>query len=200
MNGRSITETELVAYSWGRVGVPVIFVSGDDKLQGDLATMPWISYVVTKRATSASTVELRPVEAVHAEMREKAAAAVRSLPEAQVTRLDEPVRAALRVAAPASVTMLRGVPGVTVSDNGTEVAFEARDFLAAYDGLVALMGVARLAYPTVLNEVIRAHPDSANIQRLQRERLMMRWLDVESGRWSPPTNVPSAKRLYHGAQ
>lgn len=200
MNGRSITETELVAYSWGRVGVPVLFVSGDDKLQGDLATMPWIGYVVTKRATSASTVELRNVDSVHAEMREKAAAAVRGLPQARVTRLDEPVRAALRVAAPASVTMLRGVPGVTVSTNGTEVAFEATDFLAAYDGLVALMGVARLAYPSVLNEVIRAHPDSTNIQRLQRERLMMRWLDVESGRWSPPPIVSSAKRRHYGAQ
>jgi D-amino peptidase len=200
MNGRSITETELVAYSWGRVGVPVIFVSGDDKLQGDLATMPWISYVVTKRATSANTVELRNVDTVHAEMREKAAAAVRALPQARVTRLDEPVRAALRVTPPASLTMLKGVPGVTVSNNDNEVAFEAKDFLAAYDGLVALMGVARLAYPSVLNEVIRAHPDSTNILRLQRERLMMRWFDVESGRWSPPTLVPSAKRLHYGAQ
>jgi hypothetical protein len=80
------------------------------------------------------------------------------------------------------------------------VAFEARDFLAAYDGLVALMGVARLAYPNVTNEVIRAHPDSARILRLQRERLMMRWLDVESGRWSPPALGPSAKRQYYGAQ
>ncbi len=200
MNGRSITETELVAYSWGRVGAPVIFVSGDDKLQGDLATMPWISYVVTKRATSASTVELRNVDSVHAEMRAQAAAAVRALPQAKAMHLDQPVRAALRVTHPSSLTMLRGVPGVTLSENGSEVAFEAQDFLAAYDGLVSLMGVARLVWPSVLNEVLRAHPDSANIQRLQRERLMMRWLDVESGRWSPPTYVPSGKRLHYGAQ
>ena len=66
MNGRSITETEIVAFSWGRVGVPVIFVSGDDHLQRDLVTMPWLQFVVTKWATSANTVQLRNVEAVHA--------------------------------------------------------------------------------------------------------------------------------------
>ena len=34
INGKSITETEIIAYSWGREGVPVIFASGDDVLQG----------------------------------------------------------------------------------------------------------------------------------------------------------------------
>ena len=51
INGQSITETELVALSWGRVGVPVIFASGDDRLAGDLETMPWIEYVTVKEAT-----------------------------------------------------------------------------------------------------------------------------------------------------
>ncbi|MGH7444881.1 MAG: M55 family metallopeptidase, partial [Longimicrobiales bacterium] len=59
MNGQSITETELVAYSFGRSGVPVIFASGDDRLAEDLRTMPWIEYATVKTATSASTAEPR---------------------------------------------------------------------------------------------------------------------------------------------
>lgn len=201
MNERSITETELVAMSWGRAGVPVIFVSGDDKLAGDLATMPWINYVITKHATSASTVRLRDVDSVHAEMRSKAADAVRKLSEAKVMTVNTPVRAALRVVPPASLTMLRGVPGIALSPDRTQVSFEAPDFLAAYDGVVALIGVARLSYPQVQAEVVRAHRDSAAIQRLQRERLMERWLDVESGRWSAPMPpAPAAGRKYYGAQ
>ncbi|MGQ0646471.1 MAG: M55 family metallopeptidase [Gemmatimonadaceae bacterium] len=201
MNGRSITETELVAYSWGRVDVPVIFVSGDDHLAGDLATMPWIQFVVTKKATSASSVELRNVDSVHAEMRAKAAQAVRNLSAAKVMRVTEPVRAALRVVRPASLTMLRGVPGVALSADGDEVAFDAKDFQDAYDGLNALIGVARLAYPTVQNEIIREHRDSTLIRRLQRERLMERWFDVESGRWTPPAPAtPAPTRKYYGAQ
>lgn len=200
MNGQSITETEMVAYSWGRAGVPVIFVSGDDRLQGDLATMPWIQFVVTKRATSASTVELRNVDSVHAEMRAKAATAVQELASAKVMRVREPVQAALRVVRPASLAMLRGVPGVSLSEDGDEVAFEGRDFQAAYDGLNALIGVARLAYPATTNEVLRERPDFDRISRLQRERLMERWFDVESGRWTPPPAAPAAPRRYYGAQ
>jgi hypothetical protein len=62
--------------------------------------------------------------------------------------------------------------------------------------------VATLAYPAVQNEVIREHRDSTSIRRLQRERLMARWFDVESGRWNPPPPPPAATpgRKYYGAQ
>ena len=134
-------------------------------------------------------------------MRVKAAEAVRGLARAKVMRVQEPVRAALRVVQPASLTMLRGVPGVELSTNGDEVAFTATDFQQAYDGLNALIGVARLAYPTTTNEIIREHGDNVVIGRLQRERLMERWFDVESGRWRPP-DPPIARtgRKYYGAQ
>lgn len=201
MNGHAITETEIVAYSWGRVGVPVIFVSGDQRLQRDLATMPWLQYVVTKHATSASTVRLRNVDSVHAEMRAKAADAVRGLANAKVMRVNEPVRAALKVVRPASLEMLRGVPGVALAPSGDEVTFAGATFQEAYDGLNALIGVARLAYPTTINEVLREHRDSALIARLQRERLMERWMDIESGRWQPPAApAPAPGRKYYGAQ
>ncbi|MFT5432806.1 MAG: hypothetical protein ACI9OJ_003510, partial [Myxococcota bacterium] len=38
LNGMSITETEVIGYSWGRVDTPVIFASGDDRLASDLET------------------------------------------------------------------------------------------------------------------------------------------------------------------
>ncbi|MBC7897596.1 MAG: M55 family metallopeptidase [Cytophagaceae bacterium] len=201
MNGHAMTETEIVAYSWGRVGVPVIFVSGDDRLQRDLATMPWIQYVVTKQATSPNTVVLRDVKQVHAEMKARAADAVRGIANAKVVRVEEPVRAALKVVGPASLAVLRGVPGVALSADGNEVAFEARNFQEAYDGLNALIGVARLAYPATTNAVLREHADGPRIARLQRERLMERWFDIEGGRWTPPPAVtPTPGRKYYGAQ
>lgn len=201
MNGHPLTETEIVAYSWGRVGVPVIFVSGDDRLERDLETMPWIQYVVTKRATSASSVDLRNVDSVHAEMEAKAAKALRGIANAKVMRVREPVEAGLRVVHPASLTMLHGVPGVALSDSGRAVAFTAKTFQEAYDGINALIGVARLAYPSVQMEVVRSRGDSAEVLRLMREKLMTRWLDVESGRWV--SAIPSSRpigRKYHGAQ
>src|SRR5690349_20834968 len=112
INDKPITESEIVAYSWGRVGVPLIFVSGDDRLQNDLTIMPWLEFVVTKKATSASTVELRPVDAVHAEMREKAARALRNLSKAKVMTLATPMRAGLHAVPPASLALLKGIPGI----------------------------------------------------------------------------------------
>lgn len=201
MNGRSITESELVAYSWGRHGVPMVMVTGDDKLAADLLTMPWLKFVVTKHATSASTVTLRNVDSVHAEMKAQASAAMREIAQARTLTVKEPVNAALRVVLPARLAPLRGVPGVTLAASGDRVDFVAKDFMAAYDGVNALIGVARLAYPTVQNEIIREHPDSTLILRHQRERLMERWFDVESGRWSPPPPPPAVPgRKFYGAQ
>src|SRR3954470_15771356 len=157
INDKSITESEIVAYSWGRVGVPLIFVSGDDRLQNDLTVMPWLEFVVTKKATSASTVELRPVDAVHAEMREKAARAVRNLSKAKVLTLATPMRAGLHAVPPASLAFLKGLPGINYANE--TVTFTAPDFGAAYEGVIALVGAARASYAQVLQETVRAHPD-----------------------------------------
>jgi D-amino peptidase len=198
MNGMSITETELVAYSFGRAGIPVIFASGDDRLRADLETMPWIEYVTTKRATSASTAELRPVEEVRAELREHAKRAIERRDDMRVMTLTTPVTAALRAVPPASLAMLGGVPGIDYRDE--TVTFEAPDFQSAYDGVIALIGVARLAYASVLDETIRLRPDGRALLDLNADRLFDRWLDYESGRWTPPAPDPPAPRKYHGAR
>lgn len=197
LNGQSITETELIGYSWGRVKVPVIFASGDDRLQNDLKTMPWLQFVVTKKATSASTVELRPVDEVHAEMRTKAKLAIQGLGQAKTMPLTTPIQAALRVVPPASLAMLKGVPGVRYSEN--RVDFEAPDYQAVFDGWSALIHVATGGYQSVLMETIAQRPDGAALQGEFRDRLFGRWWDYESGRWTPPpAPKPVAGKRYHG--
>ena len=196
INDKSITESEIVAYSWGRVGVPIIFVSGDDHLQHDLEVMPWIEFVVTKKATSASTVELRPVDAVHAEMREKAARAVRNISKAKIITLSTPMRAGLHAVPPASLAALKGIPGITYADE--TVTFTAPDFRAAYDGVIALVGAARASYSQVLQETVRKHPDGQKIMADYSDALFVRWMDYESGRWKPPATPPRTAKTFHG--
>jgi D-amino peptidase len=196
VNGKSITESEIVAYSWGRVGVPLIFVSGDDRLRADLESMPWLQYVVTKKATSASTVELRNVDSVHAEMREKAARAVRNLASAKTLTVSTPIRAGLHAVPPASLASLKGVPGITY-DNET-VTFTAPDFRAAYDGVIGLVTAARPAYLTVLREQVSKLPDGKRVMADYSDALFMRWMDYESGRWRPPTPPTTASKSNHG--
>jgi D-amino peptidase len=198
MNDMSITETEIIGYSWGRVGVPVILASGDDRLQENLGTMPWIQYVTVKRATSASTAEPRPLEDARADLRESAMRAVEGLADARVMTLTTPISAALHVVPPATLAMLEGVPGIEYEDN--VVTFEAPDYRAAYDGVIALMGVARAGYTDVLFERLRQRPDFQETYSDFVAALFARWLDYESDRWSPPTQPePRPGRRYHGA-
>jgi D-amino peptidase len=198
MNGRHITETEIIGCSWGRVGVPVIFASGDDRLAADLApTMPWVEFVTVKTATSASTADLRPVVEARADLREGARRALENRDAARSMRLTEPVRAGIRAVPPAGLSVLEGVPGIEFE--GDAVTFTAGTFREAYDGLLALVGVARTAYAGVLQETIRARPDGNALMRTYGDRLFDRWLDYESGRWSPPEPpAPPQRRRYHG--
>jgi len=199
MNDMSITETELIGYSWGRAEVPVIFTSGDDKLAQDLKTMPWLEYVAVKKASSGSTADLRPVDEVHREMREAAKRAVKNLAKAKVMKLTTPIRAALRVAPPASLEILKSVPGIDYKDN--RASFVAADFQAAYDGVIALIGVATTAYSALMFEMLRQQPNGENFILQYRDLLTTRWLDVESGRWhADPPPEPPAGRKYYGAR
>jgi D-amino peptidase len=196
LNGMSVTETEIIAYSWGRVDVPVIFAAGDDKLEGNLRTMPWITFVRVKNATSASTAELIPLDEVHAAMRSGAEQALQNRASARAMKLTTPLVAALRAVPPARLDMMEGVPGIDYHDQ--TVTFQADDFRAAYDGVMALIGVAQEGYSDVLAEYLRRdHPEAlAGYSGV----LARRWWDVESGRWSPSSRpeAPPGRR-YHGA-
>jgi D-amino peptidase len=196
LNGESITETELVAMSWGRVDVPLIFASGDDHLASDLQNLTWIEYVTVKEATSADTAIPRPLAEARADLRASAQRAVENLGQAKVMKITTPVTATLRVVPPASLERLEGFPGVDYADNS--VTFEAADLAGAYDGLGAIVGVATRGYTSVLGEVIRAHPDADAIRTAYSEALMARWFDVESGRWQPEEESPPPPRKYYG--
>lgn len=202
-NGQSITETELIALSWGRVGVPVIFGSGDDRLAADLETMPWIQFVTVKTATSASTADLRPVEDARADLRAGAKRAIEELSKARIMKLTTPMTAALHAVPPARLDHLEGVPGLDYEDD--TVTFPAADFAEAYAGVQALISVATRGYIRLLNEIFRERSDTDEIIQAYQDLLFRRWMDVESGRWEPPTaddeeDEPDEEHRYHGYQ
>ena len=197
LNGQSITETELVGLSWGRANVPLIFASGDDRLENDLQTMPWIEFAQVKKATSASTADLKPVDEAHADMRDAAKRAIENLASAKVMRVITPVRATLRAVQPASLELLEGVPGINYDDNSA--TFVAGSLQEAYDGFVALVGVATKNYVGLLYEILNTHPSGPEIRSAFRDSLEWRWFDVESERWQPDSKeTPLPTRKGHG--
>lgn len=198
INDKSINETEILAYAWGQIDVPVIFASGDDKLQEQLAYMKWLEYVTVKYAKGASDAELRPLEEVYKDLKAGAKRAVKNLGKAKAIKPTLPIKAQLRVVHPARLSFLKDVPGINYKDN--TVTFEAASYKEAYDGIRALIGVATMGYQSVIYEVIRKRENMKDIYKEFRELILTRWGDVESGRWSPPKppERKETKRKYYG--
>ena len=150
INGREITETELVGLSWGRQGIPVIFGSGDDRLAADLAGMSWLEFVTVKRATAADSAEPRPVAEARADLTAKARTAVENLKagRARSMKVSLPLSAGLKAVPPASLAMLEGIPGIAYADS--VLSFPADSLRHAYDVIEKLVGVATGGYTSIL--------------------------------------------------
>lgn len=182
INGRSVSEAEFGAYSWGDAATPVIFVSGDDRLRDDLrAVMPWLEYVVTKRAISPRAVELRPVELVRAELRAGAKRALERLPEMKSLRARTPVRAGVRAVPPADLSALRAIPGINFADG--LVSFEAPTFGAAVHALIALQYIAaEMGGRRYVNEILERSPHWQKLNRAAEAGFWEVWITLESER------------------
>ena len=197
VNGHAITETELVGLLHGPMGVPVIFASGDDHLAKDLATMPWIQYVITKKAVDAGSVELLPVSEVHAAMRKKAALAVRQLGSAKVMTLRAPVRMQVHAIPPASLEWLKDFPGVEYRDQ--TVSYTAPDMAAAYRSMRPIVWAMGSSYDDAERTVIDRHPDGARLHYDGEIELFRRWIASESGKPEPAKPAQKgAPREHHG--
>jgi len=183
LNGRSVNETELAIISAGMFDVPMILVSGDDKLKQQLQPYPWIEYVTVKYSKDAYTAALRPIDEVHQEMRMAAKQAVKNIPDAKVVNLKTPIKAGLRAVPPADLSNLDGVPGINFKDD--TVTFEANDYNEAWEGIDALIYVAYTGYDELRWEIVRKRDDYKEIRDDWLHNLFIRWLDYESGRWKP---------------
>jgi len=202
LNDMSINESEIVAYSWGRANVPLIFVSGDDKLEEQLSWMNWLEYVTVKKAKGSDDAELRPFQEVHEEMRAAAMRAVQKIPETHAVGLTEPIKAQLRAVPPASLSILENIPGIDYQDQ--TVTFEATNFKEAYDGIRGLMGTAQFGYFQILQNILFQQESGLEVFEKFKEEMFSLWMDVESGRWKPPAppekKEKDSTKKYFGAR
>ena len=193
LNDMPLCEAELFAYSWGRIGVPLLLVTGDDRLAEQLAWMDWLQYVTVKRAKGTHDAELRPGAEVRAEMRAKAERAVRQIAHARAARLAEPIQAQMRTEWPASLDVLDGVPGVDYRD-GT-VTFTAPDFTTAYRGERALLGAAQTGYMEVLFQLAMEESGGVMFERF-KEKILSAWDPKGPPQETAPAPKPAARPSF----
>jgi D-amino peptidase len=201
INGKSINETEIIAFSWGRFGIPVIFASGDNVLKEQLEYMDWLEYVPVKKAINFLDAELFPLDEVHAEMRGKAKKAVENLSKAKYVAVTEPLTAGLRTQYPADHSFLEGVPGIDYKDH--TVTFQAKTYREAYDGIVKLIQVAGLGRLKLMQEYLAQSEQGLQIMKEVRGYMFKKYEDWVAGKWDPnaePKKEEKKDIKYFGAR
>ena len=114
-------------------------------------------------------------------------------------RVSAPIFASLHAVPPASLRFLEGVPGVDYGDD--TYTFLAGDMREAYDGLVAVVGLARVGYSSLLQEVVAGRADGSEVFTAYGDALRRRWFDQESGRYERPdegAGLAEGLRRFHG--
>lgn len=188
MDGRAMTETELVGYGFGMVGIPVIFSSGDDKLRATLANaMPWVEYAVVKRIPNPPEAESLPRDQVRRDLRAAASRAVRRLAtanDARVMRLNPPFRAGLLPSYPRSLPPgISNLPGI--ERRGDTVTFTAQNYRDAYWGMWVLQRIsAALMTERFMDELGRDPVGKIALKRAM-DSVWARSEAFEAGKWSP---------------
>lgn len=200
LNGMSLNESELFAYSWGRIGVPLIFVSGDDKLADQLEWMDWLEYITVKEAKGVDDALLYPVDEVHANLLRAAKRSVENLDNMKAVKLTEPIEATLKVTPPGDLSILEGIPGVNYHDQS--VTFRAGDFTEMYHGMRALMGAAQSGYYGIIAETLFSQGQESFMAF--KDAFLEEWKKGETPSSVPESpaepDKPEQEQLYFGSK
>jgi D-amino peptidase len=142
VNGVAHNEAAVNAIRLAHHGVPVILVSGDDALAGEVAELlPWAEGVVVKRALGYSSAESLAPEAARAAIRNGMRAAIERLGEMRLYGPDLPLHGELDLRLPVMADYAAILPGIE-RIGGRTVAFHAEDGDAFYRTFVALTRLA----------------------------------------------------------
>jgi D-aminopeptidase len=182
INGRTLTETELIGFSVGTVGLPVIFVSGDAHLQRQLVeSMPWVEYAVVKHSVSADSAQPIPASQVHAELRERTLTAIRGLGRMRPLSFERPMRAGLLATFPHELPpgLKSGqLPGIAAT--GDTVWFEALDYRAAWMGIRVLMTIAQGRNAQRSLGFLQQRPEAQAALQTLRDSTDAEWIRLEA--------------------
>lgn len=136
LNGRAVGEVGLNASVAGHLGVPVVLVSGDHKLAGEVAEiLPWTERVVVKDAIGRHASKAMHPQRARQAIEDGLKRALGRLKEMKVFEIGKPVRADLAFKHTSMADAAVGMPGVERIGDMT-VRITAPDAVALYPLIV----------------------------------------------------------------
>src|SRR5262249_11031483 len=182
VNGVPVNETMILAMGAGRLKIPVIMVSGDDRLEREVRRMlPWVRYATVKHAVDRSKAEPLPRPEIDRRIESAAREALLGLasarvasampPSAMTPDFPGPYRFSLTFQDAGQANLAGLVPGAEV--RGRTVDVRANDFEEGYGKSIRMISLAVTAgRNTALNAIVGSH----DLRPEMSDWLTERWL------------------------
>jgi len=198
VNGVDLTETHIVALSAARWGIPVIMVSGDNVLKGQLATdFPELEYAEVKEAKSLTAAEAVPRAEADQRIEKAAREAMASFRAGKFRPyyLPAPYDFRLSFRTAEQGRMAAATRGVT-PDGDLGVRFEGATFIDGYVVSKDVISHAMNPMPLLLR-VLKHQGDSTAVKQM----IDLIWLQVDPAdipAWALPPAPASQQKRYYG--
>jgi D-amino peptidase len=200
VNGKPITESEIIAISAARYGIPVIMVAGDDVLEKQIhEAFPGAEYAVVKRAKGRADAELIPQAAVQAAIEKAARAAVGKLSSFKPYPVAPSYRFEVGYWNARQTELALSIPGTTKVDSAT-IGYTTKTFKEGYERSLKANQMARLDAMRWLVQAVRARPEGKKIMSDYLDLFVTAWLEPEKipKDATPPAANPAKKKRYWG--
>lgn len=200
VNGVEITETQIIALSAARWGVPVIMVSGDDVLESQLRPeFPDLEYAVVKTAKSRALAEAIPQEEVQRRIEDAARKAMEKLRAGGVRAYYMQPPFTFELTFQNATQAERAMNDKQIERAGEKaVRFRAPTFVEGYEFSKHLISLSIAERFLLLMRAVQHHPDGPKIMEQFRGLIMDRWLEPEKlPDWArDPAPAPPRKRFF----
>jgi len=180
VNGIPFNESMILAMGAARYKIPLIMVSGDDRLELEVHRyLPTAKYAVGKHAVDRSKAEPLPRDEVNRRIDAAAREAVLTLDTARLPEITAgPFRFALAFQDEEQARSVGWLQGVETSSDSTKVEIRAGDFEEGYRASLRLISAAGLvAYVQALQRVMNDQPNAAALKKSVGAYMTDRWLN-----------------------
>jgi D-amino peptidase len=129
LNQEPVSEALFNAAIAGEFDVPVVLISGDDKLAEEIEEkLPWIERVVTKWSLSSSSARNLSPKASQAKIRTAAKTALEDIANKKSFKLPPPIQFEVDFKSPMQAFLVSDIPGVE-KRSGVSVSYSCSDML-----------------------------------------------------------------------
>lgn len=201
VNGVDLTETQVIALSAARWGVPVIMTSGDDVLGEQLKSpLPDLEYAVVKKAVSRAKAEPLAQDEVQRRIEAAARRAAEKLLAGRYRPyyLQPPLVFEVSFQNAAQAARARSDKSVELAGERT-IRFVAPSFVEGYEKCKPLIALATAERASLLVRLLQQSDEGKKLLDRYRELVLQRWLEPEKlPEWAHNQPAPAPRRRFHG--